>query len=146
MGIQFTDRLGQDRNCDNTFSWHTTLAHIIEEHSVSDQYVQCSYGEQDALEEWFFINEMQRSIHRLCVVWNRVLTSAAINANVFIPPKNPTQMQIMNMKPDIVRIDDSNPTSLTCDHPGVVGENDSYKDKEHILCSHVAFFKAVGCA
>lgn len=53
------------------------------------------------------------------------LTSAAINANVFIPPKNPTQMHMMNMKPDIVSIDDNKPTKRTCDHPGVVGENES---------------------
>lgn len=53
------------------------------------------------------------------------LTSAAIKAKVFRPPKKPTQMQIMNMKPDSVRIEDSRPTRRMCDQPGVVGEKDS---------------------
>lgn len=53
------------------------------------------------------------------------LTSAAINANVFSPPKNPTPTQMMNMNPDSVKIVDNNATSRKCDQPGVVGENDS---------------------
>lgn len=55
----------------------------------------------------------------------RTLTSAAINANVLRPPKNPTQMQMMNMKPDSVRMDESRPTRRMCDQPGVVGEKES---------------------
>lgn len=58
------------------------------------------------------------------------LTSAAINANVLSPPKNPTPTQMMNMKPDSVKIVDSNATSRKCDHPGVVGENESWKYKK----------------
>lgn len=54
-----------------------------------------------------------------------MLTSAAINANVFNPPKKPTPTQMINMNPDSVNMDDSNATSRKCDHPGVVGENDS---------------------
>lgn len=27
-----------------TFSWHTTLSHIVEEHAVSNQYMKCAYG------------------------------------------------------------------------------------------------------
>lgn len=41
------------------------------------------------------------------------------------PPKNPTPMQTMNMKPDKIKIVDNNATKRKCDHPGVVGENDS---------------------
>lgn len=50
-----------------------------------------------------------------------------MKANVLMPPKNPTQMQIININPDIVRMDDNRPTKRTCDHPGVVGENESCK-------------------
>lgn len=56
---------------------------------------------------------------------NSWLTSAAINANVLSPPKKPTPTQMMNMNPDSVRMVDSKATRRKCDHPGVVGENDS---------------------
>lgn len=38
-------------------------------------------------------------------------TSAAMKANVFSPPKNPTPTHTMNIKPDKTRIVDSNATS-----------------------------------
>lgn len=60
---------------------------------------------------------------------DRILTSAAIKANVFKPPKNPTPTQTMNMNPDKIRIVDNKATNRKCDHPGVVGENDSCTTK-----------------
>lgn len=33
----------------------------------------------------------------------------------------------MNIKPDKIKIVDSNATKRKCDHPGVVGENESYR-------------------
>lgn len=54
-----------------------------------------------------------------------MITSAAIKANVFIPPTNPTPMQIINIIPESDSIADSSATNLKCDHPGVVGENDN---------------------
>lgn len=59
-----------------------------------------------------------------------LLTSAAIKANVFKPPKNPTPTQTINMNPDKIRIVDSRATNRKCDHPGVVGENDSCTMKQ----------------
>lgn len=58
------------------------------------------------------------------------LTSAAIKANVFKPPKNPTPTHTINMNPDKIRIVDNNATNRKCDHPGVVGENESCNNKE----------------
>lgn len=55
----------------------------------------------------------------------RKLTSAAMNAKVFRPPKRPTPMQMMNMIPESVRIADRSVTSRKCDHPGVVIEKES---------------------
>lgn len=55
----------------------------------------------------------------------QILTSAAIKANVFSPPKNPTPMHTMNITPDRTKIVDNNATRRKCDHPGVVGENDN---------------------
>lgn len=60
----------------------------------------------------------------------KILTSAAIKANVFRPPKNPTPTQTINMNPDKIRIVDNKATNRKCDHPGVVGENDSYSTRE----------------
>lgn len=59
------------------------------------------------------------------LITTQVLTSAVIKANVFSPPKNPTPMHTMNIKPDRIKIVDSNVTRRMCDHPGVVGENDN---------------------
>lgn len=53
------------------------------------------------------------------------LTSAAMKANVLIPPNNPTPMQMINIIPDRVRIAESNVTSLKWDQPGVVIEKES---------------------
>lgn len=39
-------------------------------------------------------------------------------------------MQIINIIPERVSIADSSATNLKCDHPGVVGENDSQKNKK----------------
>lgn len=58
------------------------------------------------------------------------LTSAAIKANVFKPPKNPTPTHTMNINPDKTRIVDSRATNRKCDHPGVVGENESYSKNQ----------------
>lgn len=59
------------------------------------------------------------------MITTQVLTSAAIKANVFSPPKNPTQTHTMNIKPVRIKIVDSNATRRKCDHLGVVGENDN---------------------
>lgn len=48
-----------------------------------------------------------------------------MNANVFIPLISPTAIQMINIIPDTVRIDERRATKRKCDHPGVVGENDS---------------------
>lgn len=47
-------------------------------------------------------------------------------------------MQMMNIKPDSVRIDESSVTSRMCDQPGVVGENDSWNNnkKSMIILEH----------
>lgn len=58
------------------------------------------------------------------------LTSAAIKANVFNPPKKPTPTHTMNIKPDKIRMVESNATKRKCDHPGVVGENESCRVEE----------------
>lgn len=48
-----------------------------------------------------------------------------MNANVLIPLKYPTAIDIKNMPPENVRIVDNNTIRRIWDHPGVVGENDS---------------------
>lgn len=69
------------------------------------------------------------------------LTSAAIKANVLNPPKNPTPTQMINMKPDKTKIDDRSVTKRKCDHPGVVGENEScISTKSNEETSKIIFF------
>jgi hypothetical protein len=58
----------------------------------------------------------------------QALTSADIKAKVFQPPLNmPTPIEIINIKPESVRIDESRAISRKCDQPGVVGEKESCK-------------------
>lgn len=58
------------------------------------------------------------------------LTSAAINANVLIPLNKPTNIDMIIMNPDIVKMDDNSAINRKCDHPGVVGENDNCKKRK----------------
>lgn len=59
------------------------------------------------------------------------LTSAAIKANVLTPlTKTPTPIETISMKPDRVRIADRSAISRKWDHPGVVGEKDSWREEE----------------
>lgn len=72
---------------------------------------------------------------------DNILTSAAIKANVFKPPKNPTPTQTINMNPDKIRIVDNRATNRKCDHPGVVGENDSCIMKQNKMKSKIKMEK-----
>lgn len=62
-----------------------------------------------------------------------ILTSAAIKANVFKPPRNPTPTHTINMKPDSIKIVDNKATNRKCDQPGVVGENESCEKRKEKL-------------
>lgn len=54
-----------------------------------------------------------------------------MKANVLRPAlKNPMTTQIRNINPESTKIANRRATSLTCDHPGVVGENDNWKTNQ----------------
>lgn len=67
----------------------------------------------------------ETTVDQVYVLMVSRLTSAAMKANVLIPPNNPTPMQMINIIPDRVRIAESNVTSLKWDQPGVVIEKES---------------------
>ena len=60
-----------------------------------------------------------------------MLTSAIIKANMLIPAMKPTKKQMTKSAPSMARMEMRRRSTFACVQAGVVGEKDSWRDREN---------------